>query len=324
MLSGYPINRACSYFVRAAVLLVSCACFLPLSSQAQSLPLQAQSADAWIIQSEGDGYFKQAPQAPWTPADGKLELRAGDSLRTLANASITLLYRDGQRVAIGPSTLYEVRENGLSDAPIWLAESIRWAFSQDPPARPGPNRSTPSEPPVLLYPRTGKVLSTTPPLKWLSAIPDRVQYRVRLVHDTHPAVCLLSGNDMWEATVREDTSLSYPQSDSLRRGERYWIELERSTKRSYEDYGCFKVASEGEYRDLTRKWQVLQKQYPSNHGSDVTAELAYAMQLIQRAYFTDALILLRDLSSRASSHKAVQRLLNSIYQDAGPPALISK
>jgi hypothetical protein len=314
---GYSLGRFSLSAVHAGLLFASLAWLAPCASQ-------AQNPEAWVVQSEGNAYLKQAPNATWLRVSDMLEVVTGDSLRTDQGASVVLLYSNGQRVIIGPNRRYAVGVDAPYETPAWLAESIQHVFAQKPPEKPSTTRGTVDEPPVLLYPRAGKVLSTSPSLKWLSAVPDDAQYRVRLVHDTHPAACLLSGTDVWETVIRTDTSLLYPRNDSLVRGERYWVELERTTKRSYEDYGCFVVGSEEERRDLAQKWKVLQRRYPAEDTADITAELAYAMQLIQQSYYADAFALLRRLSTKAPRSRAVQRLQNTVFKDAGPLVLISE
>ena len=291
--------------------------FAPLAS-----PSRAQQTEAWLIAHDGDVFIKKQG-APWQPFAAQFDLNVGDSVRTGAESRATLLYRTGAFVTVTAHEDYGVVTARDIGAPPELVEALEWAFDRDDPETPDVLRGTIDEPPVLIYPRKGKVLLQRPPFLWMAAIPRDATYRVRVIKDLSTVLCQMDGADLWEVSATADTTLQYPANKPpLARDQRYWVEIERAHEDTFEDAGCFTVVSEETYEEHDEGLRKC-KDTPGNQFEGVLAEyICAASYLSTRSFFTDALLYLELAEDEQPGEPWIQWLRNWIYEEAGLSFLI--
>ena len=284
-------------------------------------PSQAQQIDAWLIVHDGAVFTKKQNNTSWHPFETQISLSIGDSVRTGPSGRAILLYRKGELVTLGARESYGIVAAHDTAAPSVLVETLEWAFAREDPEELDMLRGTEEDPPVLLYPRKGYVLSQTPPFAWLPAIPRDASYSVRVVKDLSEIVCQMDGINLWELVI-PDTTLQYPVDEApLERGQRYWVEIEREEKEIFDDAGCFTVATEEEFERHNRALHDIRSHY-GDHPVETSVEYSFALYLIRNDYFTDALLFLQVAETKQAGAPWIQRLRNWIYEEAGPPFLI--
>ncbi|NNF58595.1 MAG: hypothetical protein HKN04_10165 [Rhodothermaceae bacterium] len=297
-----------------------------------NMPALAQDAAAWLTQPVGEVDVRRAAGGPWIAVDGHLTLFWGDEVRTQARSRAVILMQGGERIALGPERRYHVEEGeeerGLGERVAALASGA-WTrlFGRDDPVATGAARATDDDAPILERPRYGYVLSPRPTFRWLAAPSHADGYHIRLVPDPTEGDCLDGpggGVAVWEVDGVADTTLHYPaEYDALLRGAAYRVEVSRQAAPEDVDWGCFIVATETERAELGETWEALQAQYVPEDSLEITAELIYAALLLDEGYYTDALRMLEVADARQPGDATTARLRAYIYEEAGPPILVS-
>ena len=277
-------------------------------------PCYAQETQAWIIAFEGDVSVMMRDSTERIPASAASTLNVDDVVRTGENSKATLLLDNGKHIELGAEEEYTI-EADPTPSPSWLQEVLASLFKRERPRNPGYVRSPQSDPPVLIYPRYGKLLSPRPTFVWLSALPRTATYEISLSDE--------QGDEVWTQTV-SDTTLHYPDAaEPLKEGQLYELTVKSVTSGSgLTDSGSFTVATAAERKAVEEVWNETQREYASADSNDVTLYVIYAGYLFENAYYTDALLVLKRAEAKQPNSPAVKQLYALIYEWAGPPLLI--
>lgn len=285
------------------------AAFMPAES-----PGYAQSPDSAIativsVQGRGRVWIKAKTKRRWEADAKNWRLYEGDSVKTDARATATLLYCKGQAVRLGPKKSHRVTER--KDATKFF-DILKSAFNQEAPSPQGVSRGL-DRLPVLIYPCYGKILSNRPVVAWLASTPG-TEYRIRFY----------GANDLlvWE-TVQKDTTLVYPpHAPKLLDGADYQIEISRESKAETETAGNFSVVPAEQSAQIAARLKEIQALYQSDDPHVVTIELVSAALLMREEYFTDAVLALQEALKKQPANRAARTMLAQIYKQVGPPVLI--
>ncbi len=259
-----------------------------------------------------------AGESTWKAIDTtiKYELSEGDRIRTTNDATAVILTQDAREVEILPSSEL-LLEPALGDAgrsKETLATRLKFVlnktFSRRKPFNPGIRRGVGSDPPVLITPRTGKVLSGDPDFVWLSANPKPDSYTLRVLRE--------SGDAAIELTIR-DTTAHYPSKmDKLVGGVEYQLLLYPTELPKDVERGSFYVATDEEKEE----YDTLKEQLQSKYSSGVSADIILASVLLEDGFYADALAILLDIEKKGSALPLVNYLKSQVYYEAGPMLLI--
>src|SRR6185436_9469716 len=98
---------------------VSCAVFLgglgmplapALAQQQPQQPAASKTNDIWLEVSQGTVQVSEKDSARWFDTQVSQRLKAGDRLRTAANARAMIWWSSGSRLSVAPSSELAVRE----------------------------------------------------------------------------------------------------------------------------------------------------------------------------------------------------------------------
>ena len=280
------------------------------------LPAYGQQAQAWIVAFEGDVSVKMKDSTAWNPISEGTILFAGDTIQTGAEARATLLLQSARRVKMEANERFLVTADS-TDLPTWIQRVIVSLFSKATPTSPGFVRGTKSDPPILLYPRYGKLLSARPTFVWLHALPRGASYQLHLANDHHELI--------WSSPVTRDSTLHYPDEteEPLQAGQTYTFEVKPlSTDES--GSGSFTVATDAQRTATAQAWEDILSEYISTDPHDITALVVFAAYLFENEFYTDAYLALERARALQPNSPAVQCLFAQIYEWAGPRLLIPK
>lgn len=272
----------------------------------------ADSAIASIFDAKGRIAIKTQMSRRWENNPRNWQLCEGDSVKTDKQASATILYSNGNEVRLGPQKSHRITRLEQRSTKSKLASIISWLLDQEKPLKSGASRGA-DKPPVLIYPRDGKILSTQPAFAWLSSAPG-TEYHLQL----------FSANDslVWQITLK-DTMASYPGTAAkLMHGVSYQVEIKRKYKNSVEDYGNFMPVSAAESASMAVLQKEIQNTFQTSGPNDVTADLVYAAALMKEEFFTEALLVLQGALKKQPNNQMVRTMLAQIYDQVGPQVLI--
>lgn len=269
------------------------------------------SAIATIVNVQGHGriWIKAKTKRRWQANAKNWQLYEGDSVKTDARTSATLLYCKGQAIRLGPKKSHRVTER--KDATKFF-DILKSAFNREAPSLQGVSRGL-DRPPVLIYPCYGKILSNRPVAAWLASTPG-TEYRIRFY----------DANDLlvWE-TLQQDTTFAYPpNAPKLLDGADYQIEISRKYKNESETSGNFSVAPAEQRAQIAARLKEIQALYQSEDQLAVTVEIVSAALLVREEYFTDAVLALQGALKKQPANRAARTMLAQIYEQVGPPVLI--
>jgi len=300
-------NMRTKHFLSTAIAATLLA--MTFSSHAQ----QADSVIASIFDAQGRIAVKTKSSRRWENNPKNWSLCEGDSVKVIQKASATILYRNGHEERLDQSkSSHRVTRNILKSNSEKISTILSWLLGQEKPLPQGKSRGA-GEPPVLIYPRYGKMLSTQPPFAWLSSAPG-TEYHLQLFN--------ANDNLVWQTTIK-DTMVNFPSSASkLMPGAFYQVELKRLNKNSVEDYGNFVIAATEENAAMTALRQDIQKTFKVSGPNDVTADMVYAAALMKDEFFTEALLVLQNALKKQPRNQTLRTMLAQIYDQVGPPVLI--
>ena len=285
----------------------------------------SERPEAWIIARQGPVFIKKQDSTTWHPYEALAALSVGDSVWTREGGTATLLYRKGEIIPLGEKERHGVEDARDTNAPPPVIETLDWAFDQPVPEDPGVERGDKEEP-VLVFPKQGRVLCTTPPFGWIAGQPDGTAYRVRVVIDHSEIACRMIGDDLWEEEALTDTTFIYPHdAPPLDRGKRYWVDIGRANWHEFEDGGCFTVATNEEVEAFTSVWEDTwnyNKNNKANYPEVAFAE--FATYLIKQGYYTDAFLYLRAAEEGQVDVQFTQWWRDVILEETGPTFLIQE
>jgi hypothetical protein len=115
-------------------------------------------------------------------------------------------------------------------------------------------------------------------------------------------------------------TLSCPEE--LEEGETYRVGLRRRGESKYSHWGRFIVATQQERESLEQERQSL-RAYPPTVSDPVASDLVYASFLLEKEFYGDALRVAWQAQARQPRSPAVRHLLAWLFQEAGPPWMIS-
>lgn len=299
---------------------------------------------AWVVQVHGDVAVQSRESGPWSPVQEQSWLESGDKVRIGISSWIEIIDDGGHRRAYRHETAGH-REITIAfpRQPDTSALGRMWAallslFAEPTPEAPGASMSPgQDDPPALLYPRAGRVLSATPEVAWLAPPADAVTFQVCLKRDIgrKPTSDCDGSERVWEVDgtgAEVDVgpgsgslavfTLPYPEQPPLAEGETYRLAVRRRSETRYTDWGTLGVAAEEAPR-IEAQWQELETAYPATAG-DVTAHLVHAASLIDQELYTAAFHTLEAARERRPRNPAVGHLLAWLYQQVGPPFLIAR
>jgi hypothetical protein len=277
----------------------------------------AQSSDSSIAAivdagTKGRIWVKSRTSRQWEINPKNWQLCEGDSVKTDKLCSATIFYNNGQTILLAPRKSHRVTLQRTKRLQSELASVINWWFGQEKPLPQGASRGL-DQPPDLIYPRYGKILSAQPTFVWLASAPG-TEYRLQL----------FDANDelVWE-TVQPDTMLNYPrQAPALLDSADYQVEISRKYKNEAETYGDFSMATANERSQMAAWLKEIQNTYKSNEPSAVTVDVVYAAALMQEEFFTDAILVLQLALKKQPNNRAIRTMLAQIYAQVGPTVLI--
>jgi hypothetical protein len=299
----------------------------------------------WVISFEGDVTVQSRDGGNWTPVRAQSWLESGDKIRIRIGISSWVKIVDGG----GSRNEYRHEEPGHREITIespaeaetsfvsraWAA--FRSLSAEPTPEAPGASMSPGEEdPPALLHPRAGRVLSVTPEVAWLAPSADASTFQVCLKRDIgkKPTSACDDPERVWEvdgtgAEVGAGPgsesplvfTLPYPEQPPLAEGETYRFAVRRRSETRYTNWGTLRVAA-GDSPRIEKEREEVENVYPATAG-DVTAHLVHAASLIDQELYTAALLVLWEAREQQPESPAVGHLLAWLYQQVGPPFLIA-
>ena len=292
--------------------------FLFLFLTGWSTNAYSQSVFGWIIEASGVIEVRSAEEETWKVVDTTVEyeLSEGDRVRTRSDSKAVVLTLDARELEVlpssellmGPEARVQRRSNGTLVTRLKFV--LEQTFSRRKPFNPGIRRGVGSEPPVLITPRTGKVLSGDPDFVWLTANPKPDSYTLRVLRE--------SGDAAIELTI-SDTTAQYPSKmDKLVGGAEYQILLYPTELPKDVERGSFYVATDEEKEE----YNTLKEQLQSQYSSGVSADIILASVLLEDGFYADALAILLDIEKKGSALPLVNYLKSQVYYEAGPMLLI--
>jgi hypothetical protein len=260
---------------------------------------------AIIVIVRGTVYIKSKASNQWLKEGLNRKLSEGDSIKTGKNSSVTLLYYNGTELQLGPNKSHAIIH--LRTASSRFYPLLAWLLNQETPLPFGARRGI-DDPPVLIYPRYGKVLSDRPVFAFLASAPG-IQYSIELYNANDSLV--------WK-TIQQDTLVNYPaDSSKLVENTTYQVEIRRNHINSAEDYGSFSVASTQEKAIIMALHNEIRATYASSNPDAVTSDIIYAASLMQREFFTDALLILQQALKKQPNNQTINNMMAQIYDQAG-------
>lgn len=269
----------------------------------------AQEPIAAIVNVHGQVSIKAKPNAPWKPSGTKIKLCEGYLVKTEKASRATILYFNGQEIRVDPQQTHRVTmKKAKKPANARISRALKSWLKKKEPLPAGVRRET-DTPPVLLYPRYGKILSSRPSFAWLSSA-FGATYWIRIISDSSRLV--------WSATSK-DTSLQYSAGASgLPDGRSYRVEIGRVSLEKVEDYGVFVVVPAAERKNIAALQQEIQTRYQSEEPDNLTAPIVYAALLMHEEFFTEALLILRQALEKHPDHSTLRNMLAQLYDQVGP------
>ena len=275
---------------------------------------ETDSSVAAIVNVQGRGriWIKPKNQPQWQANPKTWLLDEGDSVKTNRQCRATVLYHNGQSVQLGPQKSHRVTTAKKASMRSKFASLLSWWLGQEKPLPQGASRGL-DKPPVLLYPRYGKILAERPSFAWLASAPG-ASYQIQL----------FNANDslLWK-TTQQDTLLNYPShAPQLIAGGSYQVAIRRQYKEATEDFGNFSIASPDEKTPMAALAKEIQAAYQSGDPTNVTVDIVHAAALMQAEFFTDAILVLQQALKKQPNNRAIRTMLAQIYDQVGPPILI--
>ncbi len=283
-------------------------------SRLPSISAYAQEPLAIITSSNGRIFISTKDGQTWEyPTKPIIGLYEGQSIQTDSNASATILYfSNGKAFQLGALQRHVIQASAPKKEPRKRTRLDALRALRLPKRLPQGSRKGLGEPPVLLCPRAGRILSDKPTFAWLSSGPDSV-YWIKLFLDEGVS-CKLTGTLLWQKTW-QDTVLKFPEEMKvLHAGQKYWIEIGRSSHEEAEDYGCFTIASVKESKDVQKLQKAIQEQYESDNPDDVTAAVVRAAYLIEEKFYAAAYEMLKQTLQEQPYNVTAQTLLDHLYE----------
>jgi hypothetical protein len=177
------------------------------------------------------------------------------------------------------------------------------------------------DPPILIYPRDGNLLSLRPAFAWFSSGPGK-KYRIKLFQDTG-TTCKESGDLLWMRIVQDTTSVFPFDEPELTPGQKYWLEVSREERYDPEDLACFTVTSCEERTSVGDSQKEIRKEYGSDDPQEVAAAALYAATLIREELFSDALFVIQAALAQQPENMSLRFMRDSVYTAFDLPAVIS-
>ncbi len=273
------------------------------------LPGYAQQPIAAIIHSKGKVFIKPKTAGRWDTSAANLRLSAGDSVRTGKQSYAAILYFNGPEVWLGPQKSHLVATVKKESMRSKIADVLEWLFEQETPLPHGLSRG-PGKPPVLIYPRYGKLLSNRPSFAWLSSAAG-TEYVLQLFNENDSLI--------WKS-IQKDTVFNYPaEAQQLIDGVNYQVEISRQFKDGAEDYGNFSIASTAD----SARMAALQQEIQTTYKFAVTRDIVYAASLMKEEFFTEALLVLQQALKKQPDNRTIRTMTAQIYEQVGPLLLIN-
>lgn len=273
---------------------------------------QSDSVIASIFEAKGRIAIKTKTSRHWEYNPKNWLLCEGDSVKAEKLGSATIVYRN-KEVSLHSQERHHVTRVIKKSGSSKIERILSWLFAQEKPLEHGANRGA-EKPPVLIYPRYGKLLSNQPSFTWLSSAAG-TKYQLQLFNNNDSLI--------WQTTLK-DTVANYPiTAPKLARGISYQAEIKRQYKDSAEDYGNFVIASAEENASMAALQKDIQNTFKTSGPNDVTADLVYAAALMKEEFFTDALLVLQSALKKQPNNQKIRTMLAQIYDQVGPPVLIT-
>lgn len=276
---------------------------------------KAQETLAVITNVRGEVFVKSVTIKSWQKANTKILLYRGDSLKIKNNSHATILYKNGIKKVLASNESIELQQyDRHQKAPSWLIPIWNDLISNKEDLTPiGASRG---EEAVLLYPRSGKLLSLRPSIAWTSVF-DHKTYRVRIFESE-------SGKFIWESTS-QDTIISYPENAPLLEdGRKYLIQLLEQGQyfTKPENKGTFIIASKQERKSMKNLQARIYAQFSSEDSLDITVDFLLASLYFKNSYYTDAYLQIQQALSRQPDNRAIKLILLDWYGAVGLNLLI--
>jgi len=256
---------------------------------------------------QGQVQVKLAAESQWKTPMPLLSLRAGDQVRATGNASAVLLWSGGQgtvTVSTGNSP-YTVAPPPAkaSQAPalVGTLTGVLMGKKKELAYVPLMTRSV-KQPPLLLFPRAGKLLAA-PTFEWGGS--DRLRYTVRVLGPQ---------GQVWEQADLPRVPLAYPAAAPLQAGTQYRWELE--AKGFPVQRGQFALLSPEQLARVRSDLAVLEPArlpgYPKN-----TVTLMRASYLLDEELYTEARKELQAAIAADPDEPNLHLLLGHVYERTG-------
>jgi hypothetical protein len=263
-----------------------------------------------IKTAQGEVRVKPAGEADWKAPLPLLSLRAGDQVRATANATVVLMFTGGQGTvtvsaanspyAVTPPTA--AGPGGKNQGLLSNLSRMLAGKRKDLAYVPLATRSV-KQPPLLLFPRTGKLLAP-PTFEWGGS--DRLRYAVRVLGPQ---------GLIWEQDNLPRAALPYPASASrLQPGVPYRWELE--AKDFPVQQGRFVILLPSEIAPVQEALRSLDPAalpgYPKN-----TVALMRAGYLFEQELFSEAREELAAAIAADPDEPSLHLLLGHVYDRIG-------
>lgn len=288
----------------------------------QAAVLLAQEPVAMTTSYEGRLQVVSASGQTLEEQEALLKLTPGQTVRADSNAKATILYfASGKTVQLNALQQHMIQASNSKKTPPKKTRLDALKTLQQPKRVPHGSRKGLDEPPVLLTPRAGNILTTTPTFTWLSSGADS-SYWIKLYGYNGP-VCQIAGTLLWQSTT-SDTSVTYEADlPPLHPEQKYRVEIGRPSHNKAEDSGCFVVAGIAQQAAIQKQLKTLQKQYAARDPENVTSEVIALAFLLEVRCYAEAYVTLQRALQKQPHNVALLALAAKLYEQIDLPELIS-